>query len=340
MISKFVSDLRGNEILAKPVITMDYQVLLPEGSVLKEEFIDKLLSQGIFEVYIEENRDEEVEILRSDVKDSVTSKVKHILERHTYQYNNEELISLQETVEEIITVIMEEEKVVEQLYEIKNRNADLYEHSIGVCSLAALCALRMGCRASMQHDIGVGSLLHDIGHRYSKNSFINKKIEDFSQEEMAEYKKHPVYGYSSVKDQDWISSSARNIILYHHERIDGHGFPLRTTEIPLPGRIVSVCDAFDEMMSGICCEKKTVSEAAKVLRDGVGSAYDEKAVDTLLSFVAFYPIGTMVETNEGEIAKVISQNVDKPDRPIIQVVSDERVIDLLECSDIVIKEIK
>lgn len=340
MKSKFVSDLQGNEILAKPVITFDYQVLLPEGSVLREEYIDKLLTQGIFEVFVKDSSELEVEILKTDVRNSVTSKVKHILERHTYHYNNDELISLEETVDEIISSIMEEEKVVEQLYEIKSRNADLYEHSISVCSLAALCSLRMGCQSVMQHDIGVGSLLHDIGLRYSEEQFINKQIEMLSQDELAEYKKHPVYGYTSVKEQDWISPSARNIILYHHERPDGKGFPLRTTEIPPAAKIVTVCDAFDEMISGICCEKQTVSEAANILRKGIGSAYDEAAVNTLLSFVAFYPIGTIVKTDDGEMAKVISQNKDKPDRPIIQIVSDGKVIDLVECSGINIKEIK
>jgi len=59
------------------------------------------------------------------------------------------------------------------------------------------------------HDIGVGALLHDIGLRYTTLDYEGKSMEDMKPEALAEYKKHPIYGYTSVKDEEWISDEVK-----------------------------------------------------------------------------------------------------------------------------------
>ena len=54
-------------------------------------------------------------------------------------------------------------------------------------------------------EIAVGSLLHDIGMRYIEVDIVNKDLDDMSAYEVSEYKKHPVYGYSAVENEEWIS---------------------------------------------------------------------------------------------------------------------------------------
>jgi len=54
MAQKKINELKGNEVLGRPIMTLDYQVILPEGAVLKKEYIEKLHELGIFEVYIKE----------------------------------------------------------------------------------------------------------------------------------------------------------------------------------------------------------------------------------------------------------------------------------------------
>lgn len=86
-----------------------------------------------------------------------------------------------------------------KVFDIKERSADIYEHSISLSSLAILTALRMNVDKQVIHDIGVGCLLHDIGLRYTTLDYEGKSMEDMNPEALAEYKKHPVYGYTSVK---------------------------------------------------------------------------------------------------------------------------------------------
>ena len=106
-----LSELTGNEILAQSLMTWDYQIILPEGAVLKKEYIDKIEEMGILEVYVKEDEANEIVILKNDIEKTIKSKVKSILERHTYQ-NNKELQGLTQAADEIITNILDEKEVV------------------------------------------------------------------------------------------------------------------------------------------------------------------------------------------------------------------------------------
>ncbi|MCM1193603.1 MAG: HD domain-containing protein [Muribaculaceae bacterium] len=323
MILKKIEELEGGEVLARNIMTWDYQIILPEGITIRQDYIDKLRELGITELYIkEETKSEEIVILKSEMEETIRKTVKDILERHTYQ-NNEELSELNNAADNIISTILEEDQVVEKIFDIKERSADIYEHSISICSLSILTALKLNVDSEKIHDIGVGCLLHDIGLRYTTIDYNNRDMDTLNKQEMAAYKKHPIYGYTSLKDEPWISDLSKSIILYHHERLDGSGFPLRAKDISFECKIVNVCDAFDEMICGIACERRKVYEAIEYLNNFKGRLFDSRIVDVFLGFTAVYPSGTYVLTNEGETAVVLSQNKDFKDRPVIRILKDK-----------------
>ena len=235
---------------------------------------------------------------------------------------------MSEAADNIISNILAEDKVMEKVFDIKERIADVYEHSISVCSLSILTALKLGMKINKIHDIGLGCLLHDIGLRYMTVNYYNQDTETMRRRDLMEYIKHPVYGFSSLKDEKWMSEVSKNVILYHHERLNASGFPLRTGDIPFECRIVNVCDAFDEMICGIGCKRVKVYEAVEYLKNYKKIYFDSKIVDTFLSLLAVYPVGSHVLTNEGEFAVVLSQNKGFQDRPIIQILKDKNGNDM------------
>lgn len=323
MIVKKIKELAGNEILARALISWDYQIILPEGAAIRQEYIDKLTDLGIKEVCVceEEEGIRESLILKTDIESSVKEKVREILEKHTYKHSGD-LEELSRTADNIISNILQEERVVEKVYDIKQRNADLYEHSTSICSLAILTALKMKLSSESIHDIGVACLLHDIGLRYQTYDFSDRDLDEMSEHEVSEYKKHPIYGYSALKEESWLSDISKNIILKHHERINGSGYPLKTRDISLECRIVGVCDAFDERICGIGCKRIKVYEAIEYLKFHRDKKFDGRVVDVFLHFTAVYPVGTHVLTNEGEIGVVVGQNRDFQDRPILRIIQD------------------
>lgn len=335
-----VDDLKGGEVLAKPILTKEYKILLSEEIVLRPEYIEKIKELGITDVCIKDQdkvKTQEVVLLKTELEESFKRKVKNVLEKHTYN-NNQELMELSCTADSIIDMILEEDEVVEQIYDIKERSCDIYEHSINLCSLATLTALRLGLTKDRVHDIAVGSLLHDLGLRYMTISYQNQDINELSKVELAEYMKHPIYGYSVVKKENWITPVGKNIILFHHERKDGNGYPLKAREIPYEASIVGVCDTFDEMICGIGCKRVKVYEAIEYLKTYREIYFPREIVDTLLEFTAVYPAGSKVLLTNGQIGKVIRQNKDFSDRPIIQL-NNQTIVDLVKVNNVFIEKV-
>ena len=306
-----VDYLTGTEVLARDVFTPEYQILLSEGTFLKQEYIEKLKELEIKEVYIEERESDTktVVILKKEIEDSFRIKVRDILEKYTYRHN-EKLEELSQTADRIINNILKEEKVVEQIYDIKGRSSDIYEHSISICSLSTIVALKMNLPYETVHDIGVGCLLHDLGLRYLP-----------------------------------VMYTDRNMILYHHECLDGSGYPLKATEIPEECRIIQICDTFDEMICGIGCKRTKVYEAVEYLKNFKDVKFDGKIVDIFLEFTAVFPAGSTVRTNEGEIGIVLYQNNKFPNRPVLRIIKDKDgnsvniVKDLIKVNNIYIEKV-
>ena len=323
MRRKRLDELEGNEILAKPIMAEDFCIILPEGAVLKPGYIKKLRELEIQKVYIKDDAEEEgIRILKNEMKEEVQEKIKDILEHHTY-HHNEELMQLCETADNIIVSIVQEDEVAEQVFDVKERSADIFEHSLSICTLAVLTALKMNLDKEMIHEIGVGCLLHDIGLRYLAIDYSGENLSSLSKADMAEFKKHPVYGYSALKDETWISDIGKSIILYHHERLDGSGYPLHASSLTEAIQIVNVCDTFDEMICGIGCRKVKVYEAVEYLKTFKNIKFGATIVDTFLKFIAVYPTGSRVRTNEGEVAVVVRQNKEFPERPVLRIVEDK-----------------
>ena len=133
--------------------------------------------------------------------------------------------------------------------EIRNVSTDMYTHCINVCSLSTILALKLKMTERQVHNVALGAILHDIGLKYIRVPYENISIEDMNYRDLLEYKKHTIYGYSSVEKEEWLSDTAKEIILLHHENVKGTGFPFqqRNGKLKAEVRLVSVCDDFDSL---------------------------------------------------------------------------------------------
>ena len=342
-----IDEIKEYDVLARDIMADNYNVFLYKNTILSRKYIDKLKQMGIKTVYIKDNiPQEEVSVLKKEIEQQSKRRVKEILRKHTYN-NSKMLEEIKDTVENIINNILESEEVVETIYDIKARSADVYTHSINICVLATVVSLKLGLNKQQIQDIGVGCLLHDVGLRYMMIEYQEQDIETLSSKELIEYKKHPVYGYSALKNENWLSNKSKEIVLCHHEKINGSGFPLHAKDISLETKIVSTCDTFDELICGIGCKRMKIYEAVEYLKGFKNILFDDRIVDALLDFVAVYPAGSVVVTNENEIAVVLRQNKSFHERPVIQIIKDkngnpvkeEKIIDLVKVNNIFIDSV-
>ena len=345
-----VNELTGGEYLAKPVRLSDNQTLFYEGTCLYMKHIEALVTAGIEEVTIFEPTaltPKEKKVIREKIKSDCSRKMQDVMEHYVTTSAGFEEIS--RTANEIIDDIFSRDEVVDRVYDIRERNGDLYDHSIMVASLSILTALKMNLSKWEVYDIGVGSLLHDMGLRYLSVPYLDVDVEeDFDPESLFEYRKHTLYGFSSVEKETWMSNESKKIVLFHHERLDKSGYPFKQVVMPIGVRIVAIADAFDDRLCGIGIKRQNVRQALEYIRTGRDRLFEGKIVDYFLEFIAAYPVGTKVVTNKGDEAVVIEQNEHFTDRPKIKLIKDrfgksyedDMLVDLLENEGISIEYVK
>jgi len=175
-------------------------------------------------------------------------------------------------------------------------------HSTRLAEWAIRVARKMEIPESDLYQIEVAALLHDIGKIGVPDSIL-KKEGKLTEEERALMNKHPEYSWSILRLFSGLDKASL-YALHHHESYDGRGYPggLKSTEIPMGSRIVSVIDAYDAMISNRCYRKGMPHhEAVQRLVSAGGTQFDPTVVKAF------------AEIAENETADVFAaQGVDFP----------------------------
>lgn len=174
-------------------------------------------------------------------------------------------------ITEIVNLILKEEKTLYYLLNITSHDFYTYTHSVSVGILAVALAKSL-FRDNKNHDIpalGAGFFLHDLGKVGIDNNIINKpgKLND---EEMKEIRRHPSLGFKLLHDTRQLTDESKIIVLQHHERVDGTGYPkgLRGDDIHVYARLCSIADVYDALTSDRPYRKKMAPfHALKLMRE-------------------------------------------------------------------------
>lgn len=348
-----LSELTGNERLGKHILTPNGKELMAKGTIIKSEYVTKLQELGIEYVYIDDSQFIEIDfdsldegVICSKVKEESTSIVKNVLERHIYK-NTSDLVKLCEAANIIVDDILSEQDILERVINIRRENTDIYSHSINVCSLATVIALKNGYDKSIVTEIAKGCILHDLGLRYTTVNYENTNIDDLNPKDKSDFKKHVVLGYDAIEHESWATQIVKDIVLLHHERCDGSGYPFKRLDSELDDiiKIVSVCDDFDSMISGIGYESMKVHKVVEYIKCHSLCKYHSKYAEQLLAMVAMYPVGTKVIISDNRIGVVVKQNKECIDRPVLKIIADrtgkelpEETIDMTKSLTIFIED--
>lgn len=323
-----IQSIRGNELLAKDIISENGIVIMSKGTVVKKEYIPKFISLGIYDLYIEDEYSEGIYIeenIEDTIKEHHQEIMKNIIDKYSFQGYGE-LEDIKGIADNIIKDILSQPEVLFSISGMRRRSESLYSHSISVCALSVVLALRMKLSKVKVKEIAVGSLLHDIGYNFVTVDFMNNEYDSFTKQEKKELMKHVVHGYTFLEKEKWLSSASKDIVLCHHECADGSGYPFRKTgdKLKIGSKIVSVCDAFDSIVYGFFTSKLKVHDAINYIMSQAGIKYDFNVVNLFLESVAAYPNGSGVLTNEGETGIVLRQNSKFPTRPVIRIIKDNK----------------
>jgi len=172
------------------------------------------------------------------------------------------------------------------LSNINHKDGNEYAHTERTSIYCEKIAKAMKLSLEDIENARISGILHDIGN-ITISTEILKKPGKLTKDEWLEIKRHPVTGYHIIKGADEYASLADGV-LYHHERLDGRGYPegLNKDQIPLLSKIIAVADAYAAMTSDRPYKnKKSKNEALKELEKCAGTQFDPEIVKIFIEQV-------------------------------------------------------
>ena len=318
-----IDSIVGGERLAKEVSTASGLVLIPAGSFLKHEYVEKMRELNVDMVYIEDDEiSSEIQIASEEmIQNKCKIMVKNIIEKYSY-CANQELQDIVVVADEIIEEVLSQPEVMYNVSLIREKSQSIYSHSVSVSAISVLVGIRMGLTKDRIRDLAIGALLHDLGMVYLPISCENLIYHECGENEKKEIRKHVIIGYSMVESEKWLSATSKDIILSHHEREDGSGYPmhLKKSKIRLETKIVSLCDEFDSYIYGNLVKPQKISLIMDYILSEADRKFNLEVVQKFIESVAVYPNGTYVKTNTNEVGVVVRQNYKMPTRPVIRII--------------------
>ena len=199
-------------------------------------------------------------------------------------------IKLAGAKEEIMTTsfwvvdIVRECRCIPEVREILKIEKELsyvtYMHSISTAIYSTMIADSYTQDLDILKKITIGALVHDVGKAAIAKNVLEKKGK-LTDTEMKLIRKHCVIGAEMIADM--FDKEVQQIVLMHHEKLDGSGYPLGTTEIPSYVQLVTVADIYDALVSNRCYKKAYSHEKAiEMLRkEAVQNKINKKYVERI-----------------------------------------------------------
>ncbi|HCC06596.1 MAG TPA: hypothetical protein DEP72_00325 [Clostridiales bacterium] len=337
-----IDRLKGEEKLGKNVYDDHGSILLTAGTKVSDKYVDKLKLKGYIQVYVEDEVSGGIEVddmLREKTRRQSRQEIKQ-------QFNNYldkkdiDIERIMKCVDQIMDEILSSKEIIFNINDIRTKDEYTYAHSVNVCVLAVTVGAHMNINMNRLKELAIGAILHDVGKIFVPHEILNKagKLNDAEFDFM---KKHPKLGYDILNQKPQITPISKNIVLMHHEKMNGTGYPLavESAQIHQLTRLVTVCDMYDAMTSDRPYRKAMKAyEVIEYLTHLSTTELDREMVDAFRRFVAPYPSGVIVRLNNGHKAIVALQNKDMLTRPIVRVYEDEKGNKLMSTYEIDLKK--
>jgi len=224
-----------------------------------------------------------------------------------------------EAVEELVTRVSADASAALWLTNLKNRDEYTSIHCVNVCVLAQLY---LGLERDELVNLGTGALLHDVGKTRTPDGILNKPG-PLDEREFEIMKRHAEDGYQLLAAGGVTAKDVLDIVHLHHERVPGTGYPfgLKGEAIPLAVRIVGLVDTYDAMTSDRAYRDAiSADDALNQLYRYEHDAFGADLVEAFIRCLGIFPVGSVVELDNGAIGVVVRTRPDARLQPTLRMV--------------------
>lgn len=325
-----INKVKPGMINKKTVLGFLGQVLLCTGVQIKARHIYYLKRTGIEYLYVEDARMSGFayqDLISSETRSQGQALVSDLFRDLDALSPNPRIVDnkkkeINSFTSKVVEELLENDNPVIQISDLRPYAGYLFAHSVNCCVIATLLASRMNYDRNTLKKIATGALLHDLGYINTPRLILRKPAR-LTEAEHAEIKKHTQFGYELFKKTRLFTARIAEIILQHHERHLGQGYPLglRGKKISAWARIVAVADVFDAITSDKHYRRAyAVHEAVKMMQRWGEEYFDPEVISAFNSVAACYPLGSCVRLSSGEVGLVVANKVGFMASPTVRVI--------------------
>jgi len=289
-----------------------YVLYRKEGATLGKEHLGRLQRHGVEHVYIRaEDRHLQqrymIEAVRQLLDDPARSPREKAETVYTFSKSvvqsvleepcEENIKTCKELAQEHVRYVACDPQAMPNLLRIISHDYYTYTHSVNVCSFAVALCRRSGIDDLEQLKvIGIGAMLHDVGKSRISKSILNKPGR-LSPEEREQINRHPEMGVAVLAETSPVPPEAVDIVLSHHEKCDGSGYPrgLCADSLSVPVRACCIADIFDALTTHRSYKSAYAGfQALVMMRQDMHAELDQELLADLIRLVGEASLGGRV----------------------------------------------
>jgi len=315
------SALEPGMVLGRDIVSPLHSVVLKKGVILTDDHISYLAGKGYLGAYVDNEYTKGIAPEEHISQDTLFKGVKAV--------DEVDINALMAAARQIVLDISGMKQLSIDLLDLRSYDEYTYRHSVNVAVYGTAVAKFMGMKQDELIQMAQAGICHDLGKTKIPFNIINKPGR-LSDEEYKEVKNHPRYSYDILFANKDISSVVRQAVLYHHENVNGSGYPSgkEGSELTTMAKILHAVDIYDALISRRPYkEPYTPAEAFEYMVGGRGILFDVEVVDAMKQVIPAYPIATDVRLSTGEDAVVIAHSRDHM-RPVVRIIGRNQDIDL------------
>lgn len=223
-----------------------------------------------------------------------------------------DLAPILEVTNKSVDVIFNNPDSLACIVNIRRKDEYLLEHSISVSIYLSMFASYLNIDKAIAQEMALGAFLHDVGKIMVPDNILNKpgKLTDDEFYIMKTHANHTVDIFEKNRE---FSRLSYEVAAYHHEKIDGTGYPfkIKGNKLSKYCRMMSICDIFDALTADRCYKESFPrGKAFSILRSLAKDNHhlDSELVEHFINAIGEYPIGSLVQLNSNKIAIVERKN--------------------------------
>lgn len=299
------------------------RTLIGSGCELSELYIEKLKEYGFDGIYIDDELSKGIEI--SDVISP------QLRAEGMACVRKADIDKCLEVAKKMVEEILQNGALPMELTSLRTYDDYTYAHSVNVAVLCGVIGLGFNMDETDLTNLITAALLHDLGKLSIPEEILNKPGR-LTPEEFAIMKTHSQLSYNLIQERWDLSSYVKTAVLFHHENVDGSGYPQGITgdKQTIFTKILHVTDVYDALVSKRPYKNPfSPFDAAEYLMANCGSLFDLEVVKMLLKCVPLYPKGTEIRLSNGQKGIIYENSGFHNLRPVIRLFTGE-LIDLTD----------